>query len=174
MLSPLFIRKLIFLCVLSLITTNSYANNQACQIIQQQLVSWLQKNQPDDEFPPHAIEIVYTFNKLRANNVAHGGIHFGRASFLTAIKSNGTLETGTKGYTIDYNNPVRISPVADAVFSFHRNGRMEIRLPRWNNVVLPVHYANCYSDRFGSYVSGMRREGNGTSMVGITFRRVKY
>ncbi|MEZ5537253.1 MAG: hypothetical protein R3F02_16710 [Thiolinea sp.] len=146
-----------------------FCESQAdCQYVYSQLYDWVKNNKnTDDEFPP-GISVVYSFNKLRPGNTAHGGIHTG---WIDDFKPDGTLESTTLGYTINYDSP-QIQKVAPGIFSFHRNGRMELTLPRWNNVVLPVHYAQCYQDRFGYYVSGMRREGNGTSMVGITFRKI--
>lgn len=52
--------------------------------------------------------------------------------------------------------------------TLYKDGRIEIMLRSWGNVVLPLHDLRCYKEGF---LTGITREGNGVSMVSFALRK---
>jgi hypothetical protein len=52
--------------------------------------------------------------------------------------------------------------------TLHKDGRVEIMLRNWGNTLLPLHDLTCHPDGF---LTGIRREGNGVSMVSFALRK---
>ena len=52
-----------------------------------------------------------------------------------------------------------------------RTGRAEVMLRSWGNTVLPLSDLHCDS---AGFLTGMEHEGNGTSLVTLSFRRETY
>lgn len=123
---------------------------------------------PDDDGKDYVF--VYSYNKVRWEGIAHGGHSNGQLWIANDghLTSNNAW-TYTQGYS-DYPADA-IKRVGDGIFDFYPDGRMTLRLPEWGNGTIDVQNATCYSDSFGHYVTGMRRENNGTATVGITFRK---
>ena len=115
---------------------------------------------------------VYSYNKVRWEyGVRHGGYSSGVLHIATDGHLKGTnVPTYTQEYD-RYNTAEATKRVGNALFDFYPDGRMALTLPEWGNTTIDVQNATCYSDQFGHYVTGMRREGNGTATVCITFQK---
>lgn len=58
------------------------------------------------------------------------------------------------------------------VLYLSENGTMGVILASWGNGFVPFESLNCFKDTFGYYMSGVYREGNGTTLVSVVMRKV--
>ncbi len=109
-------------------------------------------------------EFTSSKNKETASFGAHGQAFFRSSTGGTKLEADMDVAFSDRDYfSQDKVDHVRLT--------LNANGTAGVTLLSWGNGKLPIQALQCTTDRFGAYISGQIREGNGTSQVSISLKK---